>query len=193
MAEKKLTNEELDKVGLDSIEMSWENKQKLTALFHHYAQNKEALPASGVNDNGDAIPNLSLLSRLAKVIQGKQVFRRVFASDMLDAAIKKCGIEDLSKPDDHNETTIVRDHMQSSVDAARRTASDTDKKLKSSLVKVDALTDDNQRLKAENADLKAEVADLKSELTIAKMKAGAAEQRVVKGVNQERQSLKRVF
>ena len=57
MAEKKLTNEELDKVGLDSIEMSWENKQKLTALFHHYYEQKEYLPASGVNDQGYAVPS----------------------------------------------------------------------------------------------------------------------------------------
>jgi len=96
MAEKKLTIEELDKAGLAGIEMDWDNKQKLTALFHYFAQKKEPLPASGVNDEGDAVPNLSLLSRLAKVVQGKQVFHRVFASELLDTAINDCGIEDLS-------------------------------------------------------------------------------------------------
>ena len=34
MAEKKLTLEELDKVGIEDIELKWDNKQKLTALFH---------------------------------------------------------------------------------------------------------------------------------------------------------------
>lgn len=186
MAEKKLSNEELDQVGLPVIEMSWDNKQKLTTLFHHYAEKKEALPSSGVNDQGDAIPNLSLLSRLAKVIQGKQVFRRVFASKLLDNAIKECGIEDLSKPDVQDETQVVREHMQSSIESARRNASDTDKKLKAALVKVDALTDDNQRLKAE-------IADLESKLALTNSRAETAEQRIVKGTHQERQSLKRVF
>ncbi len=186
MAEKKLTIEELDKVGLSDIEIGWDNKQKLTALFHHFDINKEPLPASGVNDQGDAVPNLSLLSRLAKVVQGKQVFRRVFASDMLNEAIKKVGIEDLSKTDDADETKIVRDYMQGSVDAARRNASDSDKKLKSALIKVDALTEENQLLKSE-------IADLKSKLALANSRAGVAEQRIAKGVNQERKSLKRVF
>jgi len=76
--------------------------------------------------------------------------------------------------------------MQSNVDSARRNASDSDKKLKSELVKVAALTD-------EVKGLKAEIAKLKSELSLANTRAGVAEQRIVKGVNQERQSLKRAF
>jgi hypothetical protein len=186
MAEKKLTNEELDKVGLDSIEMSWENKEKLTALFHHYDEQKEPLPASGVNDQGDAVPNLSLLARLAKILQGKQVFQRIFASEMLKEAIKKSGIEDLKKSDEPFETQVVREHLQSSVDTAQRNASDTDKKLKAALVKVDALTNDNQRLKTE-------ITDLEIKLTLSNSRAGAAEQRIVKATHQEYQSLKRVF
>lgn len=186
MAEKKLTNAELDKAGLACIELGWDNEQKLTALFHHYAEQKESLPASGVNDQGDAVPNLSYLARLGKIIQGKQVFKRVYAGELLDAAIKKCGIVDLSKPDVEDETQIVREHLQSNIDSARRDASDTDKKLKSALVKVDALTEVNRQMKAD-------IADLKSKLALSKSRTVAAEQRVIKGMNQELQSLKRVF
>jgi hypothetical protein len=186
MAEKKLTNEELDQVGLASIEMAWENKQKLTTLFHHYAEQKEPLPAYGVNDQGDAVPNLSLLSRLGKIIQGKQVFKRVFAREMLDAAIKKSGIEDLTKNEEKDETQIVRKHLQSSVDQARRNASDTDEKLKTAQVKVAALTEENQRQAKE-------IETLKAKLAVVTNQAGAAERRVVLGNHQERNSLKRVF
>jgi hypothetical protein len=35
--------------------MDWDNKQKLTTLFHSYAEQKEPLPAYGVNDQGDAL------------------------------------------------------------------------------------------------------------------------------------------
>lgn len=97
MAEKIMSVEELDKVGLAGIEMGWDNQQKLTALFHHYVEQKEPLPASGVNvnDNGDTMPNLSFLARFAKIKQGKQVFGRKYAREMLDKAIDECGIEDL--------------------------------------------------------------------------------------------------
>ncbi len=186
MAEKKLTNEELDQVGLTSIEMNWDNKQKLTTLLHHYAEQKEPLPAYGVNDQGVAIPNLSLLARLAKVVQGKQVFKRVFAREMLDTAIKKCGIEDLSKRDEKDEIKTVREHLQSSVDESRRNASNTDKKLRSALDKVDALTAENQR-QAED------IAALKAKLAVSDSRAGDAECRVIKGNQQESKSLKRVY
>jgi hypothetical protein len=186
MAEKKLTNEELDQVGLASIEMAWENKQKLTTLFHHYAEQKEPLPAYGVNDQGDAVPNLSLLSRLGKIIQGKQVFKRVFAREMLDAAIKKSGIEDLSKKEEKDETQMVRKHLQSSIDQARRNASDTDGKLKSALVKIAALTDENQRQAKD-------IATLEAKLAVETSKVRAAERRVIQGNHQERNTLKRVF
>jgi hypothetical protein len=186
MAEKKLTLDELDKMGLACIEIHWENNQKLTALFHHFAEQKAPLPASGVNDKGDAVPNLSQLARLAKVIQGKQVFRRVYANDLLVEAIRKCGIEDLTKSDEKDETQVVRKHLQSSVDEARRSASETDKKLKSALVKADALADENQRLSNENAELKAKLA-------VANDKTENAEKKLIKGSHQERSSLKRVF
>jgi hypothetical protein len=186
MPEKKLTTEELDQVGLASIEMNWKNEQKLTTLFHHYAEQKEPLPAYGVNDQGDAVPNLSMLARLGKIVQGKQVFKRVFAREMLDAAIKKSGIEDLSKKEEKNETQIVRKHLQSSIDKARRNASDSDEKLKSALVKVAALTDENQRQSKEISTLKAKLAEADS-------RAGTAERRVIQGNHQERNALKRVF
>jgi hypothetical protein len=162
MAEKIMSVEELDKVGLAGIEMAWDNQQKLTALFHHYVEQKEPLPASGVNDNGDTMANLSFLARFSKIKQGKQVFRRKYAREMLDKAIKVCGIEDLSKSDEKDETQIVRAHLQSSIDSARRNASDTDKKLKSALDKVNALTDENQRQAEEIAELKAQLSVSKS-------------------------------
>ena len=34
MPEKKLSYEELDKKGLPCIEIDWDNKQKLSAMFH---------------------------------------------------------------------------------------------------------------------------------------------------------------
>lgn len=186
MAEKKLSNDELDRVGLKSIEIDWSNQRKLTTLFHHYAEPKEPLPASGVNDQGDATPNLCLLARLGKIIQGKQVFKNIYARELLNKAIETSGIEDLSKKAEKAETQMVRKHLQSSVDQARRNASDTDQKLKSALVKVAALTDENQR----QAD---EIATLKAQLAIADSKAGAAERRVILGDHLERNSLKRVF
>lgn len=186
MAEKIMSNEELDQVGLTCIEIDWDNKQKLTTLFHHYVEQKEPLPASGVNDNGDTMPNLSSLARFAKIKQGKQVFGRKYAREMLDKAIKVCGIEDLSKSDEKDETQIVRAHLQSSIDSARRNASDTDKKLKSALDKVNALTDENQR-QAE------EIAELKAQLSVSKSRSGNAEKRLITGYQQERKSLKRVF
>ena len=186
MAEKIMSVEELDKIGLVSIEMNWDNQQKLTTLFHHYVEQKEPLPASGVNDNGDTMPNLSFLARFAKIKQGKQVFRRKYAREMLDKAIDECGIEDLSKSDEKDETQIVRVHLQSSIDSARRNASDTDKKLKLALDKVNALTDENQR-QAE------EIIELKAKLSVSKSRAGNAEKRLVTGYHQERKSLKRVF
>lgn len=186
MAEKIMSVEELDKVGLASIEMGWDNQQKLTALFHHFVKKKEPLPASGVNDNGDTMANLSFLARFAKIKQGKQVFRRKYAREMLDKAIKVCGIKDLSKSDEKDETQIVRVHLQSSIYSARRNASDTDKKLKSALDKVNALTDENQR-QAE------EIAELKAQLSVSKSRAGNAEKRLITGSQQERKSLKRVF
>ncbi|MFT7681646.1 MAG: transcription termination factor NusB [Moritella dasanensis] len=185
MAEKKLTNAELDQVGLPSIEIDWDNKQKLTALFHHYAEKKEPLPAYSVNDNGDAMPNLSHLARLAKVIQGKQVFKRVYARELLDAAIKALGIEDLN-PDEKDETQTVREYLQSSIDSARRSTSDIDKKLKEALNKIAALTDENQRQAGE-------ITTLTAKLTVAGIRTRDAEKRVIKGVQQERKSLKRVF
>ena len=181
-----MSNEELDQVGLTCIEIDWDNKQKLITLFHHYVEQKWPLPASGVNDNGDTIPNLSFLARFAKIKQGKQVFRRKYARDMLDEAIDKCGIEDLSKSDEKDETQIVRAHLQSSIDSARRDSSGIDKKLKSALDKVNALTDENQR-QAE------EIIELKAQLSVSKSRAGNAEKRLVTGYQQERKSLKRVF
>lgn len=186
MAEKKLSNEELDQVGLASIEIDWDNRQKLTTLFYHYKEKKEPLPASGVNDKGDAMPNLSLLARLAKVIQGKQVFKTIYARELLDLAIQNSGIEDLSKSDEKDETQTVRAHLQSSIDSARRNASDTDKKLKLALDKVAALIDENQRQAKE-------ILSLTAKLVIAERCAGDAKKRVVKGEYQERKSLKRVF
>ncbi|MCJ8350875.1 hypothetical protein [Moritella sp.] len=186
MAEKKLTNAELDQVGLSSIEIDWDNKQKLTALFHHYAEQKEPLPAYSVNDNGDAMPNLSHLARLAKVIQGKQVFKRVYARELLDAAIKALSIEDLSNPDEKDETQTVREHLQSSIDNARRSTSDIDNKLKEALNKIAALTDENQRQAGE-------ITTLTAKLTVAVIRTRDAEKRVIKGDQQERKSLKRVF
>ncbi|WP_338456684.1 hypothetical protein [uncultured Alteromonas sp.] len=179
MAEKKLTTEELNKVGIVDIEMTWDNKQKLTALFHHFVIKKEPLPASGVNDHGDAIANLSKLARLGKIKQGKQIFKALYAREMLNVAIKKCGIEDLAKNDEGDETKVVREHLQSGIDEARRYASDADKKLIAALNKVDALT--------------AKVAELEAHLALAKIRAGDAEKRNVKGEHIERQSLRRVF
>jgi hypothetical protein len=193
MAEKIMSNEELDQVGLTCIEIDWDNQQKLTTLFHHYVEQKEPLPASGVNDNGDTIPNLSFLARFAKIKQGKQVFRRKYARDMLDEAIDKCGIEDLSKSDEKDETQIVRAHLQSSIDSARRDSSGIDKKLKSALDKVNALTDENQRQADENQRQAEEIIELKAQLSVSKSRAGNAEKRIVTGYQQERKSLKRVF
>lgn len=186
MAEKKLTLEELDQVGLVSIEIDWDNLQKLTTLFHHYVDQKEPLPASGVNDSGDSIPNLSKLARLGKIKQGKQVFKTRYARDMLDGAIKKSGIEDLSNTEEQDETQTVRKHLQSSVDEARRNASDADKKLKSALVKVDALTDETKRMTLE-------IIELKAKLAVASNMAEDANNRLITASHQERVSLKRVF
>jgi hypothetical protein len=186
MAEKIMSVEELDKIGLASIELGWDNKQKLTTLFHHYVEQKEPLPSSGVNDNGDTMPNLSFLARFAKIKQGKQVFKRIYARDILNDAIDKCGIEDLSKSDEKDETQIVRAHLQSSIDSARRNSSDIDKKLKSALDKVNALTDEIQRQTEE-------ISELKAQLSVSKSRAGSAEKRLVTGYQQERKSLKRVF
>jgi hypothetical protein len=193
MAEKIMSVEELDKIGLASIEMNWGNPQKLTTLFHHYVEQKDPLPASGVNDNGDTIPNLSFLARFAKIKQGKQVFRRKYARDMLDEAIDKCGIEDLSKSDEKDETQIVRVHLQSSIDSARRNSSGIDKKLKLALDKVNALTDENQRQSEENLLQAEEISELKAQLSVSRSQAGCAEKRLVTGYQQERKTLKRVF
>jgi hypothetical protein len=179
MAEKKLTVEELDKVGIVDIEMAWNNTQKLTALFHHFVIKKEPLPASGVNDRGDAIANLSKLARLGKIKQGKQIFKALYAREMLNKAIKICGIEDLAKSDEGDDIKVVREHLQSGIDEARRYASDADKKLIAALNKVDALT--------------AKIADLEAHLALAKIRAGDAEKRNIKGDLIERQSLRRVF
>lgn len=100
--------------------MSWDNKQKLTLMFTSFQANGEALPASGVNDQGDSIPNLSKLARLAKVIQGKQVFRTHFGQKLLKDAIENCSIESLNKGDETDETAKLRNHMQSSIDDASR-------------------------------------------------------------------------
>lgn len=186
MAEKKLAREELDQFGLSCVEIDWDNTQKLTALFHHYTEKKEPLPAFGVNDQGDATPNLSLLARLAKVIQGKQVFKRIFARKLLEDAIKQCGIEDLSKTEEKDETQAVRKHLQSGIDEARRNASNTDRKLKEALDNVAAL-------KAEIKNKDESIAELKAKLAVANSRAGDAENRALKGSHQERKSLKRVF
>lgn len=132
------------------------------------------------------MPNLSHLARLAKVIQGKQVFKTKYARDMLDKAIKDCGIEDLTKSDEKNETKAVRERLQSNIDSVRRSASDTDKKLKSALDKIAALTDKNES-QAE------EIASLTARLAVAESKAMRAEKRVITGEQQQRNSLKRVF
>ncbi|MEH6710568.1 MAG: hypothetical protein V7733_05100 [Paraglaciecola polaris] len=186
MAEKKLTLEELDQVGLACIEIDWENNQKLTTLFHYYSEQNKPLPAWGVNNNGDALPNLSLLARLGKIKQGKQVFKTRYARDMLDETIRICNIEDLSKLNEKDETQVVRKHLQSSVDEARFNASVTDKKLKEALVKADALADENRRLSNENVELKAKLA-------VANNKTENAEKKLIKGSHQERSFLKRVF
>jgi hypothetical protein len=186
MAEKKLTLEELDHIGLVCIEIDWDNLQKLTAMFHHYVTQKEPLPSSGVNDNGDAIPNLSKLARLAKVKQGKQVFQAHYARKMLDTAIINSGIEDPSKTEEQDETKTVREKLQKSIDEARSNASNTDTKLKLALDKVDALTDENKRMTLE-------IIELKAKLSVANNMAGDAKKRLITASHQERVSLKRVF
>jgi len=186
VAEKKLTPEELDQVGLECININWENPEKLTKLFEYFAEKKSPLPTYCVNNKGDATPNLSQLARLGKIISGKQVFRGKYANDLLIAAIKNCGIEDLSKQDEKDETKVVRRHMQDSIDEARRNASNTDKKLQDALVKVDALTEENKH-QAE------EIIKLNAKLTVVEKQASIAEQRVIIGNVNERSYLKRVF
>ena len=186
MAEKNLSREELDQVGLACIEIGWGNKQKLITLFHHFAEQDEPLPASGVNDQGDAVPNLSLLARLGKVKQGKQVFKTNYARELLNKAIKKSGIEDLKTKNEHNETQVVREHLQNSIDAVRRSASNTEKKLQKAL-------DDLRSLKTENENITAEVISLKQQLSVAETKLGVAESRVISISKHERSVLKRTF
>ena len=184
MAEKKLTREELDQVGLTCIEIDWGNKQKLVTMFHHFAEKGESLPASGVNDKGDFVPNLSLLARLGKVIQGKQVFNTIYGRVELDKAIRLCGIEDLKTKDGIDETSLVREKMQDTVDAIRHSSSVTDKKLQEALAKARQLT-------VENNELQASVISLKQELAVANFKLGTANKRIFSIAKHERTTLKR--
>ena len=184
MAEKKLTKAELDKVGLVCIEIDWQNKQKLTALFHYFATQKEPLPASGVNDRGDLTPNLCLLARLGKVVQGKQVFKTAYGRVALEQALKKCGIEDVKTQDQSNETAVVREKMQDTIDAVARNASTTDTKLQAALAKVAALTQ-------ENGELRNSVRELEQVLNVTQVKLGVAQTRVLAVSAHERITLKR--
>lgn len=186
MAEKKLTKEELDTAGLNFIEIDWDNRQKLTALFHHYSEQKESLPASGVNDKGDLTPNLSLLARLGKIIQGKQVFKTLYAREMLEAAIKKNGIEELNYKSESDEITIVREKLQNTVDIANRNGSITDKKLHEALAKQRMLIDENKKLTETVADLKQRLNEKQGQLE-------ASTNRVFSLAEHERITLKRTF
>lgn len=186
MAEKKLTSEELDQVGLSCIEIDWDNKQKLTTLFHHYVEKGEPLPAYTVNDQGDAVPNLSLLARLGKVKQGKQVFKTVYGSELIKEAIQRSGVEDLTAREEQDETQVVREHLQDAVDAARRTASTSDVKLQTALDEVRSLTEENNKMAAI-------INSLRQQLAVAETKLGVAEDRVVAIAHYERTTLKRTF
>jgi len=186
MAEKKLTKEELDQVGLECIKIDWDNKKKISTLFNHFKTQKEPLPSSGVNDKGDLIANLSLLSRLAKVIQGKQVFKALYARTELDKAIKNCGIQSIDKKDEKDETKLVREKMQDTVDSVRRASSTTDKKLQTALDKVNLLSEDNLLLKEE-------VDTLKQKLSVTRLELEIANKRVFSIADHESIFLKSVF
>jgi hypothetical protein len=186
MAEKKLTKEELETAGLNCIEIDWDNRQKLTALFHHYSEQNEALPASGVNERGDLTPNLSLLARLGKIVQGKQVFKTLYAREMLDAAIKKSGIENLDYKSESDETALVREKLQDAVDIAHRNGSNTDKKLQEALSKVRMLSTENKKLTETVANLKQKLAAKEGQLS-------TSNNRVYALAEHEQVTLKRTF
>lgn len=184
MAEKRLTPEELDQVGLAAIEMAWDNRQKLTALFQHFEGQGEPLPAAGVNDQGDLVVNRSKLARLAKIQQGKQVFKTQYARALLNQAIVKCGITDPKTANEPDETRVVREKMQDTVDAARRALSTTDKKLHAALSEI-------ERLKAENSSLAAHITCLEQQLAAAHAQLSTAESRVFEIAQHEQISLRR--
>ena len=186
MAEKKLTREELNTAGLNCIDIEWDNRQKLTALFHHYNEQDEHLPASGVNASGVLMPNLSLLARLGKIIQGKQVFKTLYARELLDAAIKKSGIENLDYKSESDETTLVREKLQDAIDTANRNGSNTDRKLQEAHALVRMLT-------TENENLKESVTDLKQKLEAKKSQLRTSKDRAFNLAEHERVTLKRTF
>jgi hypothetical protein len=164
--EKKLTREELDQAGLSSINIESDNKKKIADLFEHFISQNEPLPGYGVNEQGDMQPNLSKLARLAKVVQGAQVFKRAYANDALVAAIKKCGIEDPQKIDG-DEVTEVRAHLQESVEAAQRKASTASDKLQDALNLNVQLQEDLDVYRKLVNRLKAQMTALKKEKNIA--------------------------
>lgn len=157
MAEPKLSLEELDRVGLEHIDITWPNEQKMEAMFQHFIDLKEPLPSHTVNQEGVAEPNRSMLARLAKVKSGKQVFKADYAQKLLANAISKVGVVDPHKSQRNETTEEVREGMQSTVDTARRERSQADKKLGEALDRV-------HLLKAENKKLQTTIEELKQDL-----------------------------
>ncbi|MCF4176351.1 hypothetical protein VME0621_04674 [Vibrio mediterranei] len=135
MSEKRLSPEELQQVGLPEIDMHDDNPTKLTKLFAHYRTSGKPLPSYGVNEDGDVQLNQSLLARLGKIRQGKQVFKRDYAREMLEAAIADCGLEERDTPEAVSDAETVREAMQDNINSVRREMSGVDDKLQEALTK----------------------------------------------------------
>ena len=184
MAEPQLSLEELDAAGLEDIDITWPNDQKMEAMFNHFIELKQPLPSYTVNAQGVAEPNKSMLTRLAKVKSGKQVFKSDYAKKLLKKAIDKVGVVDPTKKNGDETSDEVREGMQGTVDKARRERSEADKKLGAALDLVDLL-------KAENRNHQETIKDLKQELNAVNDKLQREKKRVLDIHKHERIELRR--